>query len=291
MNRHETLKHLMQSGQPLRLPGAYDVLSAKLIEQAGFPVVYIGSYGTAASAFGWPDVGLLELNDLTELAGKVVRAVKVPVIADAENGFHEPANLWKTVSAFEAAGVSAIHIEDHAGGKHTDRPQHLIPLELMLVKLRAALDARQDPHFQIIARTDAIWATHDVAEAVRRCQAFAALGVDMVFPTGADADTVQSIRALLGPRTPIVGIETQNDAPRTREGRPDIVLNYGFALFAVTRTLQQALITYRHAQTPQALVPMLTPVLEFEALFDYAGFSARASRYDVVPPTQDPCST
>ena len=73
MNRHETLKHLMQSGQPLRLPGAYDVLSAKLIEQAGYPVVYIGSYGTAASAFGWPDVGLLELNDLTELAGKVFR--------------------------------------------------------------------------------------------------------------------------------------------------------------------------------------------------------------------------
>ena len=284
VNRHKTLKQLVQSGQRLRLPGAYDVLSAKLIEQAGFPAIYIGSYATAASAFGWPDVGLLDLNDLAGLAGRVARAVAVPVIADAENGFHEPANLWKTIATFEAAGVSAIHIEDHAGGKHTDRPQHLIPLEHMLAKLRAAMEARQNPDFQIIARTDAVWATHDPAEAVRRCRAFAALGVDMVFPTGADADTVERIRADSG--LPVMGIETQDDADRTHAGRCDIALNYGFALYSITQALQQALQRYGQSDQPRALSPWLTPVREFEALFDYHGFTARAQRFDTDPHRQ-----
>lgn len=102
----------------------------------------IGSYGTAASGYGLPDVGLLSLDELVGHAKAVVDAVKVPVIADAEGGFHDPANIWRTVRAFEDAGVSAIHIEDHAGGKHTELPQKLISLDLMLAKLRAALDAR-----------------------------------------------------------------------------------------------------------------------------------------------------
>lgn len=284
MNRHDTLKQLVKSDARWRLPGAYDVLSAKLIEQAGFPAIYIGSYATAASAFGWPDVGLLNLNDLAELAARVARAVTLPVIADAENGFHEPANLWKTISTFETAGVSAIHIEDHAGGKHTDRPQHLIPLEQMLAKLRAAMQARQNPNFQIIARTDAVWATHDPAEAVRRCRAFAALGVDMVFPTGADADTVARVRAETG--LPVMGIETQDDAARHPAGRCDITLNYGYTLYSVTQALQQALQRYRQEDPPRSLSPWLTPVREFEALFDYAGFSARAQRYDTDPSGQ-----
>jgi methylisocitrate lyase len=207
--------------------------------------------------------------------------VGVPVIADAENGFHEPANLWKTIATFEAAGVSAIHIEDHAGGKHTDRPQHLIPLEQMLAKLRAAMEARQNPDFQIIARTDAVWATHDPAEAVRRCRAFAALGVDMVFPTGADADTVDRIRADSG--LPVMGIETQDDADRTHAGRCDIALNYGFALYSITQALQQALQRYGQSDQPRALSSWLTPVREFEALFDYHGFTARAQRFDTDP--------
>ncbi len=94
-----------------------------------------------------------------------------------------PPNLWCTVQAFEDAGVAAIHIEDHAAGKHTELGNRLIPLEPMVQKLRAALDARRDPRFEIIARTDAVWIHGDVGEAIRRMQAFATLGISFVFPT------------------------------------------------------------------------------------------------------------
>src|SRR3546814_1138811 len=94
-----------------------------LAAEAGFPAGYVGSYATAAADLGLPDVGALGLDDLVQRAARVVDAVAVPVIADAEGGFHEPGNIWRTVRAFERAGVAAIHIEDHGGGKHPDLPQ------------------------------------------------------------------------------------------------------------------------------------------------------------------------
>src|SRR3989337_467329 len=116
---------------PLSLPDALPIAH-------GFECVYIGSYATAASRFALPDTGLLSLNDLVEQARTIVGAVSVPVIADAEGGSHEPANLWRTVQAFERAGVAAIHIEDHAGaGKHTDAPQALRPMADAAARIRA----------------------------------------------------------------------------------------------------------------------------------------------------------
>ncbi|MEZ5740284.1 MAG: isocitrate lyase/PEP mutase family protein [Burkholderiaceae bacterium] len=277
MTRNQQLKKLFQEHTKLRLPGAYDVLSAKLIERAGYPAVYVGSYGTAASAFGLADVGVLTLNDLTETAARIVNGVSVPVIADAEGGFFEPANIWRTVSEFERAGVSAIHIEDHAGGKHTDIAQHLVPLELMTARLKAALAARRDPDFKIVARTDAIWATHDEAEALRRVKAFIELGVDMVFPTGASSTFVENLRGHCA--LPIVGIETQDDAVRTPAGTADLVLNYGYCLFAATRALKSALRAYEAEPHVGALSPGLEPVGDFEALFDYHGYSRRATAF------------
>ena len=115
-----SLRELVASAKTVVAPGATDALSAKLIEAHGFDCVYIGSYATAASRFGMPDTGLLSLDELVEQARTIVEAVKVPVIADAEGGFHDAPNIWRTVQAFERAGVAAIHIEDHSGtGKHT----------------------------------------------------------------------------------------------------------------------------------------------------------------------------
>lgn len=183
-NASSALADILGNRSCLLLPGAYDALSAKLIQEAGFEAIYVGSYATAAAGFGLPDVGVMTLEQLARGAGNIVDAVDLPVIADAEAGFFEPANMWRAVRDFEAAGVAAIHIEDHAGGKHTDLPQALIPLELMLEGLRAAMDARRNKDFIIIARTDAIWATHNVDEAVRRIRAFAEIGITYFFPNG-----------------------------------------------------------------------------------------------------------
>src|ERR1051325_167952 len=121
--RRQKLKQLLAAGKTLAALGATDALSAKVIESHGFECVYIGSYATAASRFGLADTGLLTLNEMAEQARTVVDAVRVPVIADAEGGFNDAANLWRTVQAFERAGVAAIHIEDHAFGKHAEVPQ------------------------------------------------------------------------------------------------------------------------------------------------------------------------
>jgi methylisocitrate lyase len=115
------LRKFLNAGRPLHVPGASDVLSARLIEAHGHECVYIGSYATAASRYGLPDTGLLSLEQLAAHAKSITAAVRIPAIADAEA-------FDNAVPAFEAAGVAAIHIEDHTGaGKHTDAPQTLYP--------------------------------------------------------------------------------------------------------------------------------------------------------------------
>jgi 2-methylisocitrate lyase-like PEP mutase family enzyme len=274
--RNAHLKHLLNTTRTLAAPAAFDALSAKLVEEAGFPIVYIGSYGTAASAHGLADVGALSIQELVMHARAVARAVKVPVIADAEGGAEDPANVWRTVQDFEDAGVSAIHIEDHAGGKHTNLPQQLIPLDKMLAKLRAALDARRDPHFQIIARTDAIWATKNVEEARRRARAFAEAGVDMVFPCGADVPTANQIREELGAKVAV--IETPTGPAHAASGSANLVINYGFCLYAATKGIVSALREYKKAYRAADALPLLEDEHAFEARFGYEEFSERSKR-------------
>ena len=258
------------------VPGAFDAFSAKLVGEAGFPAAYIGSYGTAAS-HGLPDIGLLTLDELVDQARTVVRAVDVPVIADAEGGFYEPANIWRTVHAFEDVGVRAIHIEDHAGGKHADVPQRLIPLEDMLSRLRAAMDARRDPTFRIIARTDAIWALGDEQEACRRLQAFAALGVDLVFPTGASLSFLASLKQMALP--PTVVIETPDSEPFAKNKAANLVLYYGFCLYAAAKGMTRALSMFKDSLDSQDIAQAFESVAEFESRFGYQSFAARSKHY------------
>ena len=181
--RHRALRELIASGRTTAAMGASDALSARQIEAAGFDCVYIGSYATAASRLALPDTGLLSLQDMVGQARGIVDAVNIPVIADAEGGFNDAANLWRTVRDFERAGVSAIHIEDHAYGKHAEVPQRLHPIETVASRIRAAVDAREDPDFMIVARSDAYWVSQDLDETVARLNAYAEAGADMVFPT------------------------------------------------------------------------------------------------------------
>lgn len=113
-------------------------MSAKLVERAGFPAVYIGSYATAAAGFGMPDV---TMEEMAAHAKRIADAVDMPVIADGENGWNNAANIWRTVRSFEQAGVCGIHIEDHEFGKHADVRQVLLSCDQMVQKIHAALDA------------------------------------------------------------------------------------------------------------------------------------------------------
>jgi len=181
MNSRQSLKRLLQRDKLLVAPGCFDGLSARLVEESGFEAAYL-SGGAVARSMGIPDIGLVTMSETIERACQVVSAVKLPVIADADTGYGNAVNLVRTVREFERAGVAAIHIEDQITPKrcgHLDGKE-VISIPEMAKKLEAALAARTDADFCIIARTDAR-GVHGLDDAIARARVFAKLGVDAIF--------------------------------------------------------------------------------------------------------------
>ena len=176
------LRRLLDRPGPLVAPGAYDALSARLVEQAGFDAVYMTGFGTTASLIGRPDVGLLTGTEMVDNARRIVSAVDVPVIADADTGYGNAVNVLRTVQLYEQAGVAGIQLEDQVTPKkcgHMNDKQVIGTAE-MTGKIRAAVDARRDPDLVVIARTDAV-AVSGVDDAVARGRAYADAGADLLF--------------------------------------------------------------------------------------------------------------
>jgi 2-methylisocitrate lyase-like PEP mutase family enzyme len=184
------LRELLARPEPVIAPGAYDALSARLIEQAGFDVVYMTGFGSTASLIGRPDVGLLTGAEMVDNARRIVSAVGVPVVADADTGYGNALNVLRTVQLYEQAGVAGVQLEDQVTPKkcgHMSGKQVIGTAE-MVGKIHAAVDARRDPHLVVIARTDAV-AVSGVQDAVARGRAYADAGADLLFieaPTSED---------------------------------------------------------------------------------------------------------
>jgi carboxyvinyl-carboxyphosphonate phosphorylmutase len=162
-------------------PGAYDGLSAKLIEQAGFDVVYATGGGISRSC-GYPDIGLLTMTEVLMYLRWIVEATSLPVIGDCDTGYGNALNVMRAVREFERTGVAAFHLEDQITPKRCGHYEgkEVVSCEEMCKKLEAALEARTDPDLVIIARTDAR-AAHGLDEAIRRGRAYAKVGADMIF--------------------------------------------------------------------------------------------------------------
>jgi methylisocitrate lyase len=165
------------------MPGAHNAATARLIERAGFEAVYVSGAGLANAIGGVPDIGILRLAEVAQLAGYIARAVKIPVLVDADTGFGGPASAAKTVRAFEKAGIAGMHIEDQVFSKRCGHlaGKTLVPVAAMVRKLRAAAHARSNRDFLIVARTDAR-AVEGMDGAVARAQAYLAAGADAIFP-------------------------------------------------------------------------------------------------------------
>ncbi len=177
----KVFKQLLQSERLLVVPGCFDGLSARLVEEAGFEAAYL-SGGAVARSLALPDIGLVTLSENVQRAAQVAAAVKIPIVGDADTGYGNAVNLVRAVQEFERTGVAAIHIEDQITPKRCGHLEgkEVISLAEMEKKLEAALVSRTDPDFAIIARTDAR-AVHGLEEAIRRGRAFARMGVDAVF--------------------------------------------------------------------------------------------------------------
>src|SRR3984957_14834208 len=175
------LRELLTHDGIIAAPGAYDCITARMIEQAGFSAVYMTGAGTAA-ALGYPDYGLVTMSEMVENAGRIAAAVKIPVIADADTGYGSELNVVRTVREYEQRGVVGIHIEDQGFPKKCGHLENkaIVPLEDYLAKIRAAASAKRDRDFLIIARTDAR-AVLGFEEAIRRANASLDAGADMVF--------------------------------------------------------------------------------------------------------------
>src|SRR5262245_49634896 len=181
MNGGAALRSLLRAEAMVVAPGAYDGLTAKLVAQAGFPAVYMTGAGTSV-ARGYPDFGLLTMTEMVENAATIVRSVDVPVIADADTGYGNELNAFRTVQEYEQRGVAAIHIEDQVSPKrcgHLD-DKEIVPRDDFVAKIRAAVAAKHTADFMIIARTDAR-AVAGLDEAVERANAAMAAGADMAF--------------------------------------------------------------------------------------------------------------
>lgn len=268
------LRELLGAGEPLVAPGAYDALSARLVEQAGFSAVYMTGFGTTASLIGRPDVGLLSGSEMVDNAARIVSAVDVPVIADADTGYGNAINVLRTVRAYEQAGVAGIHLEDQVMPKKCGHlsGKSVIAKEEMVGKVRAAASARSDEDFLLIARTDAA-AASGLDDAIDRAEAYAEAGADVLFveaPTDEAgvariAGELRDVAPLVfnwaeGGRTPALALE------RIAELGFSLVLFPIGALLAATAGMRAVLSTLRADGTPAAALPDLPSFGEFTDL-------------------------
>ena len=188
------LRQLLGSGQTIVAPGCYNALSAKILDTVGFPALYMTGYGTSLSLLGMPDAGLATMTEMHLNARYIANAVKVPVIADADNGYGNAINVIRTVREYVQTGVAAIHLEDQVIPKRCGHVagRRVVPIEEAVGKIRAADRARRetDPDFVLIARTDARGAHGgSLDDAIRRANAYLEAGADLAFvegPTSAD---------------------------------------------------------------------------------------------------------
>lgn len=201
MSHRTQLRNLLQSGRLIVAPGAFDCLTAKLIEQAGFPAVYMTGGGTSAS-LGYPDYGLVTMTEMAGNAARISGSVQVPVIADCDTGYGSEINLFRAVEEYERAGVAAVQIEDQVFPKrcgHLDGKE-LVETDEFLAKIRAAVAARRDPDLVIVARTDAR-AVSGLDAAIERANAALAVGADVAFVEALETlDEVRQVpKAVNGP--------------------------------------------------------------------------------------------
>lgn len=283
------LRELLAQPDLLVAPGAYDALSARLIAQAGFPAVYMTGFGTAASTLGQPDVGLLTMSEMVSRASAFAAVVgERPLIADADTGYGNPINVRRTIREYERAGVAAVHIEDQIWPKkcgHMEGKQ-VIPVDEMVQKIRAAVDARQDPDFVIIARTDAN-AVYGLADALHRGRAYREAGADVIFIEA--PRSIEELRTIAQAFPDVPLLYNWAESGKTPLLSLGEIHALGFKLvifpvsllFAATRTLLDLLELLKQGQTPTAFAEHTVTFAHFTDQIGLPDIQALERRYGV----------
>jgi 2,3-dimethylmalate lyase len=270
------LRQLLREPGIIVAPGAYDCLTAKLIAREGFPAVYMTGAGTALTRLGQPDLGFATLSEMVANAAAMAATVAIPLIADADTGYGGALNVYRTVREYEKAGAAALHIEDQVFPKrcgHLDGKQ-VVPIEEMVIKLRAAVEARTDEDFVLIARTDALAVT-GLDDTLRRCHAYIEAGADVLFVEAlrSQDDIEHLVRDVHVPllynfvehgKSPLLPVDELQ-----RLGFK-VVIFPGSIMLAVLPLVRQILGEIKQRGTTDALLDRMTNVVE---LFETMGLS------------------
>ena len=285
MSTRKQLKQLVEARSGLIVPGAFNALSATVIADLGFQAIYVTGAGVTNMWFGMPDQGFMGLHDIAEHTARIRDAVQVPLIVDADTGFGNALNVIHTVRTLERAGADCIQLEDQVAPKRCGHfsGKEVISTEEAVSKIKAAVDARRDSDFLIIARTDAA-ATHGFEAAVERAQKFAEAGADILFVEA--VTQAEEVRALpqrlakpqlmnmvIGGKTPIF------NADQLGELGFGIVLYANAALQGAVMGMQKALTTLRDAKEVQESSGLVTPFAERQRLVGKHEWDALEKRY------------
>ena len=277
---------MLSGSEPVLAPGAYDALSARLVEQAGFPAVYMTGFGTSASLLGRPDIGLLSFGEMVDNARRMVQVVGVPLIADADDGYGNPINVIRTVREYEAAGVAAIHIEDQVIPKkcgHMEGKQ-VVEASEMGEKFRAAVEARHSEDFVIIGRTDAR-AGEGLEEALERARRYEEAGADVLFVEAPQSEEEVAAVAEAFPDTPLLfnwlegGKTPSLPLERLKELGFRLILFPLSALLAAAQAVRETLAQIRTDGTPAPIMGSLPPFEEFTDLVGLAEIRKLEERF------------
>jgi 2-methylisocitrate lyase-like PEP mutase family enzyme len=278
------LRTLLASGRIAVAPGAYDGLSARLVEQAGFPAVY-ASGGAIARSSGVPDLGLISVSAIVDRLASMVDVIAVPLVADADTGYGNALNAQAAARAFERAGVAAFHLEDQTFPKkcgHYD-DKTLVPPGEMVQKLKAVRDALHDPDVVVIARTDAI-AVEGFAAAIDRASAYREAGADMIF---VEAPTTEAEIAEVAKRVPgwkLINMFEGGKTPLLPAARLE-ALGYQLVIVpsdtqrAAIKAMQRVLTAIGRDGSAASMTSDMVSFKEREALIDTAGYLDRDRRY------------
>jgi 2-methylisocitrate lyase-like PEP mutase family enzyme len=267
-------------------PGVADALNARLVRKHGFDAIYMTGAGTAATRLGMPDVGLLTMTEMIDNAQRIADSSGLPLIADADNGYGGVLNVRRTIQGFERAGVAGVHLEDQEFPKRCGHlaGKQLVPADEMVSKIRAAVDARTDPDFVIIARTDAI-AVEGFDAAIERAQRYREAGADALFVEAPSAEQLPA----LAPRLDFPLVYNMAASGKTPFlGRSEIE-NLGFKIIiypnwmvlAAIRAASQVLTTLRETGSIASVAPEVESFREFFDLMGMPEVQELEARYSV----------
>ncbi len=280
MSAAQSLRSLLERSELIQAPGAPDPLTARLVERAGFPAVYMTGFGATAVRLGQPDLGLMTLTEMTGVARDMVRATRLPVIADADTGYGGVNNLMRTIEEYAQAGVAAIHLEDQTLPKRCGQLSGatLVSTDEQVRRLKAARHARGSDPMLLIGRTDAL-GVHGLDEALDRARRYHDAGVDLVFVDGVKtiAQAEGIARGLDAPKVLSV-VDGNETAALTTAQIQDMGFDVAFyalsTLFSAAKAVADTLAALRRDGTTIGRADQMMTYAEFSQVVDLGRYQA-----------------